>query len=154
MGVSVTIRKQVMNFDENKKTMYVAKAQRGDIITPDKIAKYVAQDTGARPAQVEMILNTLVDSMMGWIEEGHGVKLGNFGSFMPKIMSASSEVAEKAGVKRVWVTFYASKALKERLDTVKYNTENEYTTIGTENEDDKNSSSDSNGTTGGDNTPL
>ena len=56
MGVSVAIQKQVLNFDENKKTVYVAKAQRSDVITSDKIAKYVAQDTGARPAQVKMIL--------------------------------------------------------------------------------------------------
>lgn len=42
MGVSVAIQKQVLNFDENKKTVYVAKAQRSDVITSDKIAKYVA----------------------------------------------------------------------------------------------------------------
>lgn len=128
MGVSVAIKKRVLNFTENAKTVYVAQAQRGDVIMPDKIAKFVAQDTGARPAQVKMILDTLVESMMDWIEEGHGVKLGNFGSFMPTVKSASSEVAEEAGVKRVWVTFYAGKELKERLDSVKYNTENEFIT--------------------------
>lgn len=135
MGVSVAIQKRVLNFTEEAKTMYVAKAQRGDVIMPDKIAKYVAQDTGARPAQVKMILDTLVESMMDWIEEGHGVKLGNFGSFMPTVKSASSEVPDEAGVKRVWVTFYAGKELRERLDSVKYSTENEYATTDAGNDD-------------------
>ena len=88
MGVSVTVQKRVLKFTENEKTVYVAKAQRGDVIMPDKIAKYVAKDTGAPQAQVKMILDTLVESMMDWIEEGHGVKLGNFGSFMPTAKSA------------------------------------------------------------------
>ena len=126
MGVSVTIQKRVLKFTENEKTVYVAKAQRGDVIMPDKIAKYVAKDTGAPQAQVKMILDTLVESMMDWIEEGHGVKLGNFGSFMPTAKSASSEIPEEVGVKRMWVTFYASKLLKERLDGVKYSTTNDF----------------------------
>lgn len=126
MGVSVTVQKRVLKFTENEKTVYVAKAQRGDVIKPDKIAKYVAKDTGAPQAQVKMILDTLVESMMDWIEEGHGVKLGNFGSFMPTAKSASSEIPEEVGVKRMWVTFYASKQLKERLDEVKYSTVNDF----------------------------
>ena len=139
MGVSVTVQKRVLKFTENEKIVYVAKAQRGDVIMPDKIAKYVAKDTGAPQAQVKMILDTLVESMMDWIEEGHGVKLGNFGSFMPTAKSASSEDPEEVGVKRMWVTFYASKQLKNRLDEVKYSTENEFA-VETEKDDSGSSS--------------
>ena len=139
MGVSVTVQKRVLKFTENEKTVYVAKAQRGDVIMPDKIAKYVAKDTGAPQAQVKMILDTLVESMMDWIEEGHGVKLGNFGSFMPTAKSASSEDPEEVGVKRMWVAFYASKQLKNRLDEVKYSTENEFA-VETEKDDSGSSS--------------
>jgi len=155
MGVSVAVQKRVLKFTKNEKIVYVAKAQRNDVITPCKIAKYLAQDTGARPAQVKMILDTLVDSMMGWIEEGHGVKLGNFGSFMPTVKSASSEVPDEVGVKRVWVTFYASKELKERLDGVKYSTENEYVTDA-ENDDNEAPSGGSSSGSGNDdgNNPL
>ena len=153
MGVSVTVQKRVLKFTENEKTVYVAKAQRGDVIMPDKIAKYVAKDTGAPQAQVKMILDTLVESMMDWIEEGHGVKLGNFGSFMPTAKSASSEDPEEVGVKRMWVTFYASKQLKNRLDEVKYSTENEFT-VETEKEDSGSSSGGNSSGSGTGNNPL
>ena len=113
----------------------------------------MAKDTGAPQAQVKMILDTLVESMMDWIEEGHGVKLGNFGSFMPTAKSASSEDPEEVGVKRMWVTFYASKQLKNRLDEVKYSTENEFAGE-TEKEDSGSSSGGNSSGSGTGNNPL
>ena len=124
MGMNVKVRKKVLHFTKEKKEIYVAQADRGDVIDSDKIAELIAKDTGARPAQVKMILNTLTDSMISWIEEGHGVKLGNFGSFMPSVKSASNEDPDKVGVKRLKLTFYPSKALWKRVNEVSYSTEN------------------------------
>ena len=124
MGVTVKVRKKVLHFTKEKKEIYVAQADRGDVIGPDKIAELIAKDTGARPAQVKMILNTLTDSMISWIEEGHGVKLGNFGSFMPSVKSASNEDPDKVGVKRMKLTFYPSKDLWKKVNEVAYSTEN------------------------------
>lgn len=149
--------KTSVEFYRKRKNRVCRQSATGWCHHADKIAKFVAQDTGARPAQVKMILDTLVESMMDWIEEGHGVKLGNFGSFMPTVKSASSEVADEAGVKRVWVTFYAGKELKERLDDVKYSTENEFA-VNEENNDNDSSSgetpSDEDNSNSGESNPL
>ena len=123
MGVNVKVAKKVLHFTKEKKEIYVAKADRGDVIGPDKIAELIAKDTGARPAQVKMILNTLTDSMITWLEEGHGVKLGNFGSFMPSVRSASSENPEEVGVKRMRLTFYPSKDLYTKVGAISYSKE-------------------------------
>ena len=117
------IRKKTLNFTKEKKQIYVAQADRGDVIDADKIAALIAQDTGARPAQVKMILNTLTDSMITWLEEGHGVKLGNFGSFMPSVKSDSSEDPNEVGVKRMRLTFYPSKDLSRRVGAISYSKE-------------------------------
>ena len=124
MGVNVKIRKRTLNFTEEKKQIYVAEADRGDVIDAKKIAQLIAQDTGARPAQVEMILNSLTNSMITWLEEGHGVKLGNFGSFMPSVRSASSEDPDEVGVKRMRLTFYPSKDLSKKVGSISYSKEN------------------------------
>ena len=124
MGVTVKVAKKVLHFTKEKKEIYVARADRGDVIDSDKIAMLIAQDTGARPAQVKMILNTLTDSMITWLEEGHGVKLGNFGSFMPSIKSDSNEEMEKVGVKRIRLTFYPSKDLSRRVSSIGYSIDN------------------------------
>ena len=123
MGMNVKIRKKILNFTKEKKQIYVAQADRGDVIDADKIAALIAQDTGARPAQVKMILNTLTDSMITWLEEGHGVKLGNFGSFMPSVKSDSSEDPNEVGVKRMRLTFYPSKDLSKRVGAISYSKE-------------------------------
>lgn len=123
MGMNVKIRKKTLNFTKEKKQIYVAQADRGDVIDADKIAALIAQDTGARPAQVKMILNTLTDSMITWLEEGHGVKLGNFGSFMPSVKSDSSEDPNEVRVKRMRLTFYPSKDLSRRVGAISYSKE-------------------------------
>lgn len=126
MAINALVQKRKLNFTEEKKEIYVATAQRGDVIDTDKISQFVAQDTGARPAQVKMILNSLINSMMAWVEEGHGVRLGEFGSFLPSIRSASSENPNEVGVKRIRLTFYPSRELSARLGDVSYSTSNPY----------------------------
>lgn len=148
MSVAIEVKKRKLHFTEEKKELYVASADRGDVIDTEKIAQFVAQDTGARPAQVKMILTSLIDSMMSWIEEGHGVRLGNFGSFQPSVRSRSSENPDEVGVKRVRLTFYPSRELSTRLGDVSYSIHNEYKT--TDDDDD----ADSSGGTSGDSSEM
>ena len=146
MGMNVKIRKKTLNFTKEKKQIYVAQADRGDVIDADKIAALIAQDTGARPAQVKMILNTLTDSMITWLEEGHGVKLGNFGSFMPSVKSDSSEDPNEVGVKRMRLTFYPSKDLSRRVGAISYSKESLSNSETTEEEETETPKPDEGGT--------
>ena len=115
MPLDVKISKRKLNFTEEKKEVYVASADRNRVIETDKIAGEIAVDTGARPAQVKMILNTLTDRMMAWLEEGHGVRFGKLGSFLPSVRSKSGDTADEATVKRVRIAFYPSKELSDRV---------------------------------------
>ena len=146
MGMNVKIRKKTLNFTKEKKQIYVAQADRGDVIDADKIAALIAQDTGARPAQVKMILNTLTDSMITWLEEGHGVKLGNFGSFMPSVKSDSSEDQNEVRVKRMRLTFYPSKDLSRRVGAISYSKESLSNSETTEEEETEKPNPDEGGT--------
>lgn len=147
MSVNARVRKRVLHFTEEKKQIYVAETNRGDVISTEKIAQFVAQETGARLAQVKMILNSLTNSMIAWIEEGHGVRLGNLGSFMPSIKSASSENPEEVGVKKLKLTFYPSKELRDRVKEVSITTDNPYV----EGEEPTDPEEDTNTDTGGGN---
>ena len=46
MGMNVKISKKVLHFTKEKKEIYVAQADRGDVIDSDKIAELIAKDTG------------------------------------------------------------------------------------------------------------
>ena len=144
MPIQLKTKKKTLHFTKEKKQVYVASPDRGDIITPDKIAQFVAQDTGARVAQVKMILSSLTNSMIAWIEEGHGVRLGNLGSFLPSVKCSAGDTLDELEMQKGKLTFIPSKERREKVKNVRYNIEN----LASENE--KEEEEDENGTeTGG-----
>lgn len=138
MALDIKIEKRTLNFSEDKKEVYVAKADRNGVIDTEKMARVIAKDTGARPAQVKMILTSLQDNMMEWLEEGHGVRFGDIGSFLPSVKSKSADNADDAEVQRVKVTFIPNRKFSRKIASIGINTVS----------DDSNTSS-SSGSTGG-----
>ena len=128
MSLNLRVTKKTLHFTKEKKEVYVASPDRGNVIDAEKIADLIAKDTGTRPAQVKMILDTLIDSMMAWLEEGHGVQLGSFGSFHPSVKSKSSDDPDEVEVRRTKLTFYPSRELQRRVNNIAYATENAYKT--------------------------
>lgn len=122
MALDIKKEKRTLNFTEDKKEVYVAKADRNNVIDTEKMAEEIAMDTGARPAQVKMILETLTVRMIAWLEEGHGVRLGNLGSFLPSVRSKSGETADEAEVTRVRIAFYPNRKLASRVAAISINT--------------------------------
>ena len=151
MGIAVKVSKRTLNFSDTKTEMYVASANRGDVINTKKLAEYVAQDTGSRPAHVRMILSSVIHSMVGWLEEGHGVNLEGFGTFLPSVKSRSSENKEEVGVKRVRISFFPSKELSAKARTIHYNIESDAVNSGASEGDDNTSNSGTSGGGGNDN---
>lgn len=123
MALEVTIKKRTLHFTDDKQEIYVATADRGSMIDTKKIAKYVSEETGYKPAVVNTILTNLTERMVEWMEEGHGIRFDGFGSFMPVVKSKSSENADEVGVKRVRVSFYPSRTLSKRVSGISISTE-------------------------------
>lgn len=122
MAIKVNVEKMTLGFTEEKKEIYVARADRGSVIDTEKLAEEVAMDTGARPKQVKMILTSILDSIVKWMEEGHGVRLEGFGTFLPTVKSDSAETAEEAGVKRIVTRFYPSRILSAKTNAINIDT--------------------------------
>lgn len=126
MPVKVKIRKRTLYFKENKEVVYVATADRGDQIGPDKIAHLVAKTAGANEAQVKAILGTLVDSVIAWVEEGHSVRLGDLGSFVPNVTCKSSRDPGKIEIKQTKLLFYPSQKFARKIRNITLSAENAY----------------------------
>lgn len=118
MPLEVKKTKRTLNYTNEKCEVYVASADRHGVIESDKIAEEIAVDTGTRPAQVKMILNTLNDRIMAWLEEGFGVRLGKLGSILPSVRSKAGVTAEEAEVQRVRVIFYPSREMSNRVSKI------------------------------------
>ena len=126
MPVKVKIRKRTLYFKKNKEVVYVATADRGDQIGPDKIASLVAKTAGANEAQVKAILGTLVDSVIAWVEEGHSVRLGDLGSFVPNVTCKSSRDPGKIEIKQTKLLFYPSQKFARKIRNITLSSENTY----------------------------
>jgi predicted histone-like DNA-binding protein len=105
MAVEAKVRKQTLKFGGEEREMYIVSADRGSVIDTDKIADTIEQNTGVRKAQVKMVLESLVENIMTWAEEGHGVRLGTLGTLLPSVKSNSSESADDVSVAKVRLTF-------------------------------------------------
>jgi predicted histone-like DNA-binding protein len=125
MALDVKKEKRTLNYREDKKEVFVVTADRNGVIDTDKMAREIAVDTGARPAQVKMILETLTDRMVAWLEEGHGVRFGKLGSFLPSVRSKSADSADDAEVTKVRVVFYPNRELARRIAAININTVND-----------------------------
>ncbi|MGN0089575.1 MAG: HU family DNA-binding protein [Alloprevotella sp.] len=123
MGMKVQVEKMTLNFTKDKQEIYVARAKRGSVIDTQKLAEDVAVDTGQRPRQVALVLTSIIDTMVKWMEEGHGVRLDGFGTFLPAVKSDSDPDKEKAGVATLRVSFMPSRELSRRVKAISYTTD-------------------------------
>ena len=126
--MKVSVEKMVLNFTEEKKEVYVARAKRGSVIDTAKLAEDVAVDTGQRPRQVQLVLTSLIDTIVKWMEEGHGVRLDGFGTFLPSVKSDSDTDQQKAAVATLRTTFIPSRELSRRVKAISYSTDGDTAT--------------------------
>lgn len=125
--MKVQVEKMVLGFTKDKQEIYVARAKRGSVIDTQKLAEDVAVDTGQRPRQVALVLTSIIDTMVKWMEEGHGVRLDGFGTFLPAVKSDSDMEKDKVGVATLRVSFVPSRELSRRVKSISYSTDGDET---------------------------
>jgi predicted histone-like DNA-binding protein len=124
--MKVKVEKRKVGFGDNKKEMYVSKADRGGVYDIDDIAHQVALESGVNKRQFKAAVGCMVDAMIVFLKGGHGVSLKDFGTFLPEVKSQSSEDPEEVGVKRVRISFRPHKTLWQAVSGIGYTTENEF----------------------------
>lgn len=134
MALGVEIKKMVLNFTDDKRVKYVATANRGKVVDPEALVNQIHLHSGTNKAQIRSVISQLVDAMSVYLNEGHGVRLDGFGTFVPSVRSQSSDNPEEAGIKKVKITFLPNKALREMVANIGIYTENEFTRAGSEEE--------------------
>lgn len=146
--LKVKVEKRKVGFGDNKKEMYVSKADRGGVYDINDIAHQVALESGVNERQFKAAIGCMVDAMIVFLKGGHGVSLKDFGTFLPEVKSQSSEDPEEVGVKRVRISFRPHKTLWQAVSGIGYVTENEFSEGGDEETPDTGGST--GGGTGGD----
>ena len=114
MGLQYAVKERVFNFDETKTKKYVAAPVSDGVIDFSKLCKNVSLICGTHRGQVKLVLDGLLDSLEGYMDEGKTVKLGEFGTLRPTFNAKSG--IEAKDVDCVPSTLFSSYPINARLN--------------------------------------
>lgn len=121
MPLNYSVKKTVFGFDKTNTEKYVASARRGHTVSYEDVLQEVAKQSSLNSGQVYMAIEALIDVSITFMQQGHGVKLGELGILKPSFSAASSTSAGDANagsIKRKKILFRPGKRLAQFIENL------------------------------------
>ena len=115
MGLQYRKARVVLNYRETKPQMFKLVQLTYPAVTTEQLIAECATTCGVNPAQTKAVIDALVDRIAHYLAIGHGVKVGNLGSFKPVFTSKVAETLEETTletVRKKKIVFYPGKAFR------------------------------------------
>ena len=87
MGIQYRKTKITLNYREEKPQVYKLRQLTYPAVTFAQLVGECSSSCGVNPAQTKAVIDALVNRLVHYMEIGHGVSLGSFGSFKPVFVS-------------------------------------------------------------------
>lgn len=114
-------RKMVLSFKKDKPTVYKIHQQTLPPVTFEQLVKEVSDSCGVKSTMTKAVTEALIDRLSHYMELGHGVKLGEFGSFKPVFTASTQETEDTLGADNIRlkkIRFYPGKRFKDMLESL------------------------------------
>lgn len=114
-------KKMMLAFLKDKPTVFKIQQQTLPPVTFDQLVKEVSDSCGVKSTMTKAVTEALIDRMTHYMELGHGVKLGEFGSFKPVFTAKTQEAENDLGADNVRmkkIRFYPGKRFKQMLSSL------------------------------------
>ena len=98
MALRIRRVKTIFGYDKTKTEKYVVVPDRATVVNNEKICTLCTTFSGISVGIVQAVIQSLVQAMLTFIEEGHTVQLKGFGTFIPSFNAKSSLVEKEANV--------------------------------------------------------
>ena len=95
MGLQYRKAQVTLNYRESKPKMYKAVQLTYPQVTYEQLVEEVAQSRGVNTNATRAVVDALLNRLVHYMEIGHGVSLGTFGSFKPVFTSKVAETYEE-----------------------------------------------------------
>ena len=105
-----------IGFGKEKKEAYVGRIQLGDTVDTDKLEEQVAVRTLLPQSVVHHVLSNIVKSVLHFVEDGRGVRLGNIGILKPAISTRSAEDDGDVEVTKVRMRYIQSTDMRKAVE--------------------------------------
>ena len=119
MGIQYRKAKMKLGFLEEKPEVFKLRQLTFPQVTFAQLVKECSDSCGINTAQTKAVLDALINRLVHYMEIGHGVRMGDFGSFKPVFTSKAAKTLEECDettIRQKKVTFYPGKAFKDMLD--------------------------------------
>lgn len=123
MGLQYRKAKVTLTYREEKPEVYKLRQLTYPQVKFGQLVNECSQSCGVNPAQTRSVIDALVNRLVLYMGLGHGVKMGDFGSFKPVFTSKTvknledldgDEALKTVKVKKVM--FFPGKAFKDMVD--------------------------------------
>ena len=121
MGIQYRKAKMKLSFLEEKPEVFKLRQLTFPQVTFAQLVKECSDSCGVNTAQTKAVLDALINRLVHYMEIGHGVRMGDFGSFKPVFTSKAAKTLEECDettIRQKKVTFYPGKAFKDMLDSL------------------------------------
>lgn len=144
-----------LHFDkENPKVIYKLANQRQSKVSFNQLLNDVHRSSGVNRAQTQAVIEGLIDSLSHFLDLGHTVQMGGFGTLRPHFTTKaqdSMDAVSAENVVRCKIQFYPGAVLKATMKNIKLeDAEPEQDDTDGGNEGTNNTSTNTNVNTGGD----
>lgn len=119
MGLQYRKGKITLNFREGKPEMYKLMQLTYPQVTFEQLVKECSTACGVNPSQTKAVIDALISRLVLYMEIGHGVRMGDFGSFKPTFTCKAVKTLDKSTLETVKVKkiqFRPGKAFRDMLD--------------------------------------
>lgn len=118
MAVKYSVEKVKIGFGTQKTEAYAGRIQLGDTISTEKLEEQVALRTMLPQSVVHTVLGNIVESVIHFVEEGQGVRLGELGILRPAINTKSASDDDDVQVTKVRVRYVQSKKMRQAAENL------------------------------------
>ena len=108
----------VLNFKEDKPTVYKIAQVSFPAISYNELVNECSLSCGVNPSNTEAVIAALCDRLVHYMEIGHPVKLGRFGSFKPAFRAKTTlslDDANASTVTQKLVRFFPGKQFRDMI---------------------------------------
>ena len=108
--------------DRSQQKFYAAPSYTEDV-NLNKVAQDISNTCTLTPADISAVLDSFLTVLPGYLENGHSVKMGDFGRFRLSFKSVGQEKEEDVSANDIVVArilFVPSTRLKEKLKSIRY----------------------------------
>lgn len=95
MGLQYRKAKITLNYRETKPEVFKAMQLTYPKVTYEQLVEEIAQSRGVNTNSTRAVVDALLNRLVHYMEIGHGVSLGSFGSFKPVFVSKAVPTLEE-----------------------------------------------------------